>query len=154
MFFALLLFFFLVVWGFWFFLMSCSKQLYFYQCINKLKCFLFICLVPIALIAAFRRMKKLTQDHSFIAAALRESSVLVRYSMFPFKMLQPRPLFVWALANLSANYRLWVLMGRKSSDSILFHCLRLGIRRYIFVYCELDCWCVTYVNFMTFLCGV
>ncbi|XP_023518764.1 la-related protein 6A isoform X1 [Cucurbita pepo subsp. pepo] len=33
--------------------------------------------VPVAIIAAFKRMKKLTQDHSFIAAALRESSVLV-----------------------------------------------------------------------------
>lgn len=41
--------------------------------------FLFLSLVPIAIIAAFKRMKKLTQDHSFISAALRESSLLVRY---------------------------------------------------------------------------
>ncbi|KDP37969.1 hypothetical protein JCGZ_04612 [Jatropha curcas] len=33
--------------------------------------------VPITIIASFRKMKKLTQDHSFIVAALRESSFLV-----------------------------------------------------------------------------
>ncbi|KAL0542676.1 hypothetical protein IC582_017749 [Cucumis melo] len=33
--------------------------------------------VPIAIIASFKRMKKLTHDRSFITAALRESSVLV-----------------------------------------------------------------------------
>ncbi|CAK7350227.1 unnamed protein product [Dovyalis caffra] len=33
--------------------------------------------VPITVIASFRKMKKLTRDHSFIVAALRESSVLV-----------------------------------------------------------------------------
>ncbi|KAK7245682.1 hypothetical protein RIF29_40531 [Crotalaria pallida] len=33
--------------------------------------------VPISVIASFRKMKKLTRDHSFIVAALKESSLLV-----------------------------------------------------------------------------
>lgn len=49
--------------------------------------------VPIAIIAAFKRMKKLTQDHSFITAALRESSVLVVSSNGKkVKRLHPIPL--------------------------------------------------------------
>ncbi|KAG7034715.1 La-related protein 6A [Cucurbita argyrosperma subsp. argyrosperma] len=49
--------------------------------------------VPIAIIAAFKRMKKLTQDHTFITAALRESSVLVVSSNGKkVKRLHPIPL--------------------------------------------------------------
>ncbi|KAK7331356.1 hypothetical protein VNO77_25579 [Canavalia gladiata] len=33
--------------------------------------------VPISVVASFRKMKKLTRDHSFIVAALKESSLLV-----------------------------------------------------------------------------
>lgn len=43
---------------------------------------LFFTIVPLGVIASFRKMKKLVQDHSTIEAALRTSSKLVIFCAF------------------------------------------------------------------------
>ncbi|XP_022146647.1 la-related protein 6A [Momordica charantia] len=89
--------------------------------------------VPIALIAAFRRMKKLTQDHSFIAAALRESSVLVvspngkkvkRLHPIPLPETRDSKLFTILVENLPEDHseeniqRIFGAAGRVRSITI------------------------------------
>lgn len=74
------------------------------------KCFL---AVPITVIASFRKMKKLTQDSTFIVAALRESSILVRS-------------FIFSLSFMSC---LWNLdfVDRKKFACHKFICLNLQV---------------------------
>jgi len=73
----------------------------------------FFLAVPITVIASFRKMKKLTQDSTFIVAALRESSILVRS-------------FIFSLSFMSC---LWNLdfVDRKKFACHKFICLNLQV---------------------------
>jgi hypothetical protein len=72
------------VWvNFHFFFHTSVILIYFFH-LNDYTYFWHIVLaVPIAVIASFRKTKKLTRDYSLIAAALRESSFLVIF-LFSF----------------------------------------------------------------------
>ncbi|KAJ4834934.1 hypothetical protein Tsubulata_020899 [Turnera subulata] len=69
--------------------------------------------VPITIIASFRKMKKLSRDHSFIVAALRESSFLVvsadgkkvkRLNPFPFSKVKDTKLCTVLVENLPEDH--------------------------------------------------
>lgn len=69
--------------------------------------------VPISLIASFRKMKKLTRDHSIIVAALKESSLLVvsgdgkrvkRLNPFRFNEVKDHKLYTVLVENLPEDH--------------------------------------------------
>lgn len=69
--------------------------------------------VPITIIASFRKMKKLSRDHSLIVAALRESSFLVvssdgkkvrRLNSFPFAKVKDHQLCTVLVENLPEDH--------------------------------------------------
>ncbi|RYQ81849.1 hypothetical protein Ahy_B10g100449 isoform C [Arachis hypogaea] len=69
--------------------------------------------VPVSVIASFRKMKRLSRDHSVIAAALQESSVLVvssdgkrvkRVNPFRFKESRDHKLYTVLVENLPEDH--------------------------------------------------
>ncbi|KAI4298261.1 hypothetical protein L6164_031839 [Bauhinia variegata] len=101
--------------------------------------------VPISVIASFRKMKKLTRDYSFIAAALRESSLLVvsadgkkvkRLNPFRFEAVRDSKLYTVLVENLPEDHskeniqRIFIEAGNIKNISIHDPHLNAGSAKY------------------------
>jgi hypothetical protein len=96
--------------------------------------------VPIGVVASFRRMKKLVQDRAIIEAALRTSLKLVihciaisRFSMFNWNagtIAFFASLDIWAIIVFFCSSRLWAQTGKGSGGYTRCHTLNWKIQRW------------------------